>query len=374
MTTPFRTIVLSTPLLLAGCIVDLGGLSEPGSGAGGTSTGDGGGTTAGAGGGAACSPLSCGACEEPCPEGGCPASVVANGPGVADTPLGLAVGPGALYWVNQGSGTVLRVRDDGSGPEILTTADSPRTIAAGSDLLVWSAKDGVWACPPDACEAGKKLLAPSIAPDSVREVALDGAFVYWTDRGSSQDAKDGVVRRCDPSDCQPLTIADLLWAPTGLALLGDDLLWTTQADAYENGYVEKGQKAMMGSQEIIAGQVQPTGLAADDLRVYWTEYTQNGRVRTCLHGQYCAASDEVAKAAGPLAFPRDVALAGSRVYFSTTDADGAIRSCPSPRCGDAEAPRLHTSGRPTLHRMAVGATCVFFTDESNGGSVMKVAR
>lgn len=376
MTTTLRTIVLSLPLALPGCIVDLTGLSDSpsaGGGGGGTTTSA---TTTGTGGAAACSPLSCGACEEPCPADGCPATVIASGSDVASTPLGLAVAPGALYWVNQGNGTVVRLRDDGSPPEVIATgADTPRAIAAAADLVVWSANDGVWACPPDTCDADKELLAPPITSNSLREVAYDGANVYWTDRGTAQDALDGVVMRCDPASCQPFTISMNRWAPTGITLLDDKLFWTDQAGQYEDGRILKGVKPGPGAEEISAGRSQPTGIAADDLRLYFTEYNATGHVLRCEHGSgYCAAPTDVAPAAGPLVFPRDVALAGGRVYFSTTEEDGAVRSCPAPGCGAAEMPRVHTSGRPTLHRMAVGATCVFFTDESNGGSVMKVAR
>ncbi len=398
MTATLRTVLLSLPIALSGCIVDLTGLSDSPSSGGSTTTpstagsggagggattstsgsGAGGTTTSGGGNGGApsCSPLSCGACQGPCSPDGCPVTVIANGPDVASTPLGLAVAPGALFWVNQGNGTVVRLKDDGSDPQVIASgADTPRTIAAAAGLVVWSAKDGVWACPPDACDAKKKHLAPPIVANSVREVAYDGANVFWTDRGTTQDALDGKVMRCDPNDCQPQVISENRWAPTGITLLDDKLLWTDQAGQYEDGRIMKGVKPSPGAEEISAGRSQPTGIAADDLRVYWTEYNAKGRVRRCEHASgYCSTTTNVAPALGDLAFPRDVALAGGRIYFSTTEEDGAVRSCPAPGCGAAEMPKVHASGRPTLHRMAVGATCVFFTDESDGGSVVKVAR
>lgn len=404
-----RAIVAALPLAAGACVLDLSGLSDappaggtgPG-GAGGsgasattdttptTSSGGAGGTgpatggTGGAGpatggggtgGGPTCSPLSCGACEEPCPAGGCPPAVIANGADVVSTPLGIAVAPGALYWVNETTGTVARLLDDGSPATVIATGFlQPRTIAAGADLVVWSAKGGLWVCPPDSCEANKKKIADPIASNSIQEIAYDGTHVYWADRGTSQDAQDGQVRRCDPDDCQPTAIATAQWAPIGVALLDDTLLWGVQASPFPDGRIMKGSKLAAGSEELTAGVVRPTGIAADALRVYWTQYNADGKIFRCPHTMgYCETPVDVVPALVPLVYPRDVALAGGRIYFTTTEEDGAVRSCPVPGCG-AALPEVHASGRPALHRMAVGATCVFFTDETDGGSVVKVAR
>lgn len=373
---------------LGGCLLDLdhltGGPAPDGGGSEGTAgtttetTATTGTTTnsggSGGGGGNACSPLACGACEGACPESGCPPTVVANGPDVATTPMGIAIAPGALYWVNQGGGSVLRLGDDGGPPVVLTTAAAPRAIAAGADLIAWTEDGGVWACPPDDCDAKKKLLAEAQAPGSLREVLYDGTTVFWTDRGTADNASDGRVMRCSPADCQPTAVASVQQAPVGLAVAGDTLFWTYQADGFPSGHIYRNLKLGQGSNDHAAGLILPTGLATDDIYVYWTQWTGDGKVQRCPHSQgYCQSADDVMPAAGLLGHPRDVAVLGARVYVSTAD-DGAIRSCPAPGCAAGEMPRLHATGRVGLHRMAVGATCVFFTDESSGGSVMKVAR
>jgi sugar lactone lactonase YvrE len=372
-------VLLASGAAAGGCILDLDHLAggPPRDGGGGSGTGSDTTTstatsTGGSGGGNACSPLQCGACEGACPQGGCPPAVLANGPGVAATPLGIAVTPAALYWVNQAGGTVMRLADDGSAPEMLANATGPRAIAAGADLVVWTADDGVWACPPADCKA-KKLAAPA-APGSLREVAYDGTTVFWTDRGTAENASDGVVMRCSPGDCQPAAIATGQMAPTGISILGDTLFWTYQADGFASGHVFKSLKLSQGSNELAAGLTLPTGLATDDINVYWTQWTTDGKVLRCPHSEgFCQTTSDAMPAAGALGHPRDVAVAGGRLYVSTAD-DGAIRSCPTPGCLPGKMPQLHTTDRQGLHRMVVGATCVFFTDESNGGSVLKVAR
>ena len=48
-------------------------------------------------------------------------------------------------------------------------------------------------------------------------------------------------------------------------------------------------------------------------------------------------------------------------------------SCPQPGCGTAK-PKVHVSGRQGLHRLAVGSSCIFWTEDGGGGAVMKIAR
>jgi hypothetical protein len=359
-------VALASAMTSAGCILDLDHLSSGGSGTT-TSAGSGGGGSADK-----CARLECGKCEESCPEGGCAPTVIANGPGIAETPMGIAITPGALYWVNQTGGAVMRLRGDASPPAMLAKAKAPHAVAASSDLVVWLADDGVFACSPDDCEP--TLLAAPVEPGSLREVAFDGTTVFWTDRGSAADMHDGRVMRCSAKDCQPQAVAVMQWVPMGLTVWQDTLFWTTHADGYPSASIFESPKLAAGTAEIAAGMVLPTGIATDDQNVYFTQWTTDGKVLRCPHSQgFCQIPQDVAAAAGPLGRPRDVAVTGGRVYFSTAD-DGAIRSCPAPACEGADALETHAAGRTGLHRMAVGASCVFFTDETDGGSVVKVAR
>jgi hypothetical protein len=272
---------------------------------------------------------------------------------------------------------VMRLLDDGTPPTAIATgATKPRTIAAGPGRVIWAAQGGVWTCDPSACEATKKKLASSMAQSSVRDVAYDGTYVYWADSGTVQNMnQDGKIVRCDPSSGDTFTIAAGQWAPNGLALLDNHVLWSNEAPPNEDGTVKKGPKLIQGALEIRAGILTPTGIAATPVEVYWAEYNPSGRVRRCAHADYCDSTSNVAPELGGLLYPRDVALTGERVYFTTTPAaDGRVWSCPLPGCPAGVMPKVHASARPSLHRMAVGATCVFFTDESAGGSVVKVAR
>lgn len=205
-------------------------------------------------------------------------------------------------------------------------------------------------------------------------MVLEGTTAYWTDRGAGTSANDGVVRRCDVESC---TGAEVLAAgqfrPHGLVLSTGLVFWTNQGDGFETGSLFSRPKGNGNPSDVSQGLRLPAGVAADDLYAYWARGTSDGRILRCSYLEgYCDEPADVAPAAGDLGHPSDVVLGGARLYFSTTD-DGAVRSCPVPQCGQ-ELPKVHVSGRTALGRIAVGASCLFWTDGENGGRVMKVAR
>lgn len=317
--------------------------------------------------------LDCGACPKQCPAGGCEPVVLAQGDPFAVGPVSVAAADDALYWVNQETGAVARKVRDGA-PEVIAKTTFPVAIAAAGGRVVWSALDGLWGCPADACEAEKKLLAASSAGGTIQGIAFDGSVVFWTDRGSDGNTGDGAVRRCSFDACADvMTIADAQLFPQGITVFGGSVFWTTQGTANMNGNVYKASAAG-GSPEAIASALDlPTDVAADATNVYWTQATAKGAVWRCPHNEgYCNTPEDVAPAAGPLGRPLDVAIGGGRVYFSAAD-DGDLWSCPLPSCG-AAAPKAHATGRPTVRSITLSPTCLLWADDEGGGSVLKVAR
>lgn len=376
-------------LLLAtlgpGCILDFDGLAGSGTGgaggttaAGGTSTGGttgAGGTTAstgtGGGGGAGATGGAGGGCGllDCCPAGD--PIQLATGPGIADLPRGIVLGSDAVYWVNLQGGNVVRLAAAGGGVTPLATAASPRGLALSGSRLVWTAKDGVHTCTVPAC-ADEHLVTASLAPDSLRAVAFDGATIAFTDRGPTVD--EGRARSCAIDACSPIDLAGGLIASEGIALQGLFAVWTDQGNGNQNGVVARSPKDTVDVKQLRAGLVFPTGIAADDTYVYWTEQTPDGHVVRCpLGGSYCDNPEQVAPAADPLGRPSDIAIAGGRVYWVNAD-DGTILSCPQPGCGAAEKPKVHATGRQGLMRIAIGSTCLFWTENGAGGGVYKTAR
>ncbi|MEO5729254.1 MAG: hypothetical protein ABI134_12375, partial [Byssovorax sp.] len=200
-------VVAGCGLALAACILDLSDLSGGTRDGGGGGSGDGGGGGAGgatmtsttgtgtmtssSGSGCTGAVLDCSGC--PCPAGGCDAVPLATGSD-AGGPRGVAASSDGVFWADKAEGRIMGILAQGSGPQLLTKAVSPTTLAAAAGRLVFNAQDGLWTCLLPSCDATKSRLAVSLAPGSIQSVAYDGQLVYWADRGSGGD---GQVWRCD---------------------------------------------------------------------------------------------------------------------------------------------------------------------------------
>ena len=369
------TVAAGCALALGACIVDLSNLSggEPDPDGGDPS----GSTTSGAGGstGSGCvgSALDCSGCA--CADGGCDVVPLATGSD-ADGPRGIAVSSDGVFWVDKGGGRIMGFLAQGTAPQLIVKANAPTTLAVASGRITYVAQDGLWTCLLPSCDATRSHLAGSIAPGSVQSVAYDGQLVYWADRGDNVNTGNGAIWRCDPTtDCSaPTLIANQLLNAQGLFLTEDALFWMAQGNGQSNGSIHKSPRNGPGQMDLAAALVLPTGLAADATYVYWTEATMSGAVLRCDHTLgYCTTPDNVAPKAGALGLPLDLALAGGRLYWNE-NAKGTLSSCPLPGCAAAEDPRVHAAGRTGVRRLAVGSSCLFWTDEVNGGTVDKVGR
>ncbi|MEP7121962.1 MAG: hypothetical protein ABJE95_13665 [Byssovorax sp.] len=411
---PFAPIVLScvvagSAVALAACLVDLsnlsggtldggasGGASSSGSTTAAATSGDGSSTT-GAGAGGATSTaassssasgsgaggmmiagcpgavLDCSGCA--CPAGGCAAVPLATG-NDANSPRNITTSSEGVFWSDTVDGQIMGILANETTPQVIVKASKPTALAAAAGRLVFAAQDGLWTCLLPACDATKSHLAGSIAPGSVQSVAYDGQLAYWADRGDGVNTGNGEIQRCDPAtDCSaPVLIADQQLLAKGLFLTANSLFWMAQGNGQSNGSIHKSPRTAAGETVITAALVLPTGLAADDTYVYWTQGTASGAVLRCDHTQgYCQTPVNVAQKAGALGLPLDLAIAGGRLYWNE-NGKGTISSCPLPGCGAAESPRVHATGRQGVHRIAVGSTCLLWTDDVNGGTVDKVGR
>jgi hypothetical protein len=285
----------------------------------------------------------------------------------ADGPYGIAVDTDGLYWVNRGGGAVMRLAAAGGAPEVLSTATGPRTIAVSGGTVVWGAQDGVYACSIASCGATRVKVAAASTMDSISSVAYDGQYVFFADQGA------GTVTRCPTTAGCPgaLTLGNSYRAPTGLSFQAANVLWTDQGDGNQNGDVLLSSKGGGNASTLDASLVAATAVVADDTYFYFTESPPTAaKIHRCpLAGGYCQHADDLAT--GLLA-PLDLGLAGGRFYWTDTG-DGQLLSCPVSGCGGSP-PQVHAANRAGLRRLALGQTCVFWTDDQGGGSVSKAAR
>lgn len=330
-------------------------------GSGGASGGSGG-ASGGSGGAPACALLDCS-----CIDG---ATAIAKGAPFADSPRGIALTKDGLYWVNPLSDSVIVALASEGAPKKFTDAGTPRAIeVAGSDA-VWTEEQGLFTCTLPSC-AKKHQVMGAAAPGSLREVAFDGKTVAWTDNGSGSNS--GKVQSCSLGACSPINLMDNMMTTAGLRFYGDSVFWVDQGNGNQNGNVTRSPKTMQDGMQIAAALDLPTGVAVDDAYVYWTEYKANGHVYRCLlSAGYCNKPDDIASSASPFPHPHDIRVAGGRIYWINDD-DGSLLSCPQPTCG-AEKPKIHVTGRKAVQRFVVGASCLFWTEQGDGGAVMKIAR
>jgi hypothetical protein len=295
---------------------------------------------------------------------------VASGALVAG-PEGIAVTGEGIYWANRTGNSVVRLAVSGGAPEVLSAADVPMAVAVSGGYAVWAAQDGVFGCTVASCASSRVKIAAPMVIGSIRAVAYDGQYVFFTDQGTG--ASDGIAARCPPAAGCPgqVTLGNGYDVALGVALYDALVLWTVNGNGNQNGAVFYSPKGGGGASQVTASLTLPSALAADGLDVYWTEAVANGgKVRRCPYGGgYCQNPDDLATG---LAAPLDLALGGGRVYWSDIG-DGLVLSCPTAGCGSSP-PTVHASGRTGLRRIALSQTCVFWTDDEGGGSVSKAAR
>jgi hypothetical protein len=264
------------------------------------------------------------------------------------------------------------VRMDGDGgTAVLSTANAPIAIAVVNDVVVWADDEGVHACTATKCAMTAALVHPASAPGTVQSLAYDGQTVAWSDR---VQANGGQTLSCSLGACgTPAVLLSGELAPLGVALLGGSVFWADQGTGNQNGNINVGLKVGGSFTQVSAQLNLPTGIAADATYVYWTEWIPGGRILRCPYAAgNCPNPTDAAASAGPLGRPLDITLGGGRMYWSNTDM-GSILSCPTPDCG-AAPPKVHASGRQGLRHVAVNATCLFWTDDTGGGSVLRVPR
>jgi hypothetical protein len=372
-------ILAPAAALFASCVLDLSDLTggAPAGGAGGathasssrssTTTGGTGGASSSSGGAGGQAPgvLDC----APCPGGGCDATALASGAD-ADGPDGIALDTDALYWVNRGSGAVMRLPASGGAPSVLASANQPTALAVMGGYVVWAAADGVYGCPASGCAAATVKIAGALTNGSIQGVAYDGQYVYYTDDGGAGGGpNNGEAVRCPPNaGCHGgVVLGPGLNLPGGISLYGDEVFWTETADGNQNGNIDFSPKG--GDLSQLASELDlPTTVVADDTYAYWPLHeATGGKIQRCAWGAApCATPDDLATG---LSAPLDVGLANGRIYWSDTG-DGEVLSCPTSGCAGAP-PEVHASGRQDLRHIALGTSCVFFTDDTNGGSVSK---
>ncbi|HZO16991.1 MAG TPA: hypothetical protein VFB62_27130 [Polyangiaceae bacterium] len=192
---------------------------------------------------------------------------------------GIAVAGGDLFYADVYD--ILRIElSSGSLSDVVYEEGYPQQMAIDGADLYYTADGGrVARVPTDGSSLPEDLTSPQINP---RAIALDATHVYWT-------AGDGIWRVAKTSGAQAehlFTIEDPLdFGPWDIAVDDTHVYWTNWGPCLQSmgcaarppsdelhGRVSRIPKAG-GEREILAeGFLLPTGIALDDVAVYWTTW------------------------------------------------------------------------------------------------------
>lgn len=202
-----------------------------------------------------------------------------------DAPYGVAVSGEHVYWTNfVDDGAVMRVPVEGGAATLVADATRPRTVAVVGDQIYWGTFQ------PDAGTVMRVPVALDAAPiamaqvlGGVADLVVDGDRVFFT----AHAEVEGVVF-LEPPEASPIgsvlgtnaaepldpeVLAAGVAEPWGIAQQGDTLVWIDGMGMARNDPRSVLSIATTGGtrQVLASSQTNPWDVAVDDAYVYWTD-------------------------------------------------------------------------------------------------------
>lgn len=196
--------------------------------------------------------------------------------------------------------------DDAIGPDV-----GPGSGGAGG-----GPQCDVSPCPPET-------VAPS--EDRPWGLVVQGEWVYWTNAGVSfypgPPTNDGAIRRVSTKGGVAETVLGQLVAPDQIATDGTSLFWTSSVNGF--GAVYRCLISKCIKEDVALAQDLPTGIAVHGGFVYWTT-SGDGKVhRRHLDPTLDAGSDMDADLTG-FSQPNLIAVDTDRVFISEFVSNGYV--------------------------------------------------
>lgn len=267
-------------------------------------------------------PKNCGMCgrdckDATCKNGSCQGIVLAS---ALPAPRGIAIDATRVYFSNHGSISTQMVNKDGTG-----------LVGFGG---------------------------PQVFPDVL---VLEGTSLYWNNETNLKGAILSIDTTILPND-MPLKVSVDLPAPTGVAVVNNDVFFTTgpmngapgcSMSTYVNalmrcpitGCIPASCGGGGGPNPIASGLVDPHGLIADVASLYWVDRT-TGNVFTCPTPNCMGGPKAIASMQGG---PRDLVMDAQNLYWTNGTA-GEIGTCSRADCTDAH---VLATGQMSPRRLAL---------------------
>lgn len=312
-------------------------------------------------------PKNCGACGRDCLGGTCSAgqcSVIPLATGQA-TPNALAVDASNVYFVNGGSGKLMRMGKDGSGLVdglAGATLTDPRALVTDGQRLVWSNYNPNAALKLQRANANGSGIAD--VGDSfgtfAGQLAISGATIAWANQlGTNR------VMRAPASGGAAVVVATGAPAPSGVAVDATHVYWGTGPNnvLYRQPLAAAAPCAM-GTNCPELGPIHATNLALDGTTLYFTQLGL-GSV-----GKIAKAGGAVTAIATNQGSPQAIALDATHVYWSTSAGIRRAALTAATPCDGASCELVVDGASPT--DMVLDDKAIYWAEAS--GAVNKRAK
>lgn len=322
----------------------------------------------------------CGACGHDCLEGKC-VNGACTGVLLASAlpaPKGIVLDATRAYFSNQGSITTQVVGKDGAGLANFGGAQVfPDVLVISGSSIYWNNESNIrgvilsMQLTDIPSDVPTKIAVDLPAPTGVAVVNNDVFFttgpVNMSGNGCSISSYVSALLRCPTTGCVvqncsaggPTTLAAGLKDPRGLVADVAAIYWadTTMGDIFTCPTPNCGT----GPKAIATGQSGPLDVRIDAANVYWTSST-SGDVMTCTR-----ASCTPRKLASGQMSPRRLALDNTSPPQAIwwTNGDGTVMRCDLPNCA---SPVQVAKNIPSPWGIAVDDTNVFVVNEGTQGT------
>jgi hypothetical protein len=186
---------------------------------------------------------------------------------------GMAVDATNVYWGDSSTGTVQKAALDGGGATVMASGlFFPRAVVVDATKVYWGngADDGTIQAVPIA---GGLPVTLATAQDAPLTIAADATNLYWTD--SAPDAAAPAVMTVPKAGGNAKALAAMgLTSPQSVALDSAYVYWS-DADTGEVRRLPKGGGA---AETVVSGQTGLVDIAVDAAAVYWALVNGNGKI------------------------------------------------------------------------------------------------
>jgi hypothetical protein len=246
--------------------------------------------------------------------GGAPEPLVHDSTGA----FGLALDPTYVYFTQPGAGRVMRVPISGGAAVPMATAvDAPLHLATDGTNLYWTGGKTVGSISKLALSGGAQPVTLLRGLGLPRAIAVDGAFVYWTDFAQGTVLR-ATTTTSDGGAPVPIQLAYGLKQPSDLTVLGGYAYFPDQA-----GRVLRVMTSGGLLEELAVLKGAPFGVVSDGAFVYFSTLGVGGIFKAPISG-----GGPTQTVAGPQADPHFLAVGATAVYWGDWGRGGSIEKAP----------------------------------------------